>query len=170
MELTESGAQNEALQLLTPLAASGNAEARLLIAALHLDRREFDAAEPLLRDLAAQEDTAAMYYLGAICRMRDRDEAAARRWFRSGADRGHTQCMFEVGTWSFREGDLNSARYWLGRAAAAGAVNAMLNLGSVLLANDDDDGAQMWWQRAAEQGNEKERHVAKEILRANFPS
>jgi uncharacterized protein len=167
--LVKSGANNEALQLLTPLAASGHQRAKLLVGVLHYQRREFDAAESALRDLAAKGDAEAMYYLGGISRARDHDEATARRWFRGGADRGHPQCMFEVGTWSWREGDREAARYWLGRAATAGDVNAMINLGSVLL-KSDRDGARMWWQRAAEQGNEAQREGAKFALRANFPS
>ena len=148
------------------MTAIGQDQAQLKLALSHLQRGEAGVAEPLLRGLAAQNNGTAMYYLGAICRMRDHNEAAARRWFRSGADLGDTQCMFEVGTWLLMERDFKSARHWLEPAAAAGADNAMLNLGSLLLATDDREGARMWWQRAAKQGNA----AAKQLLRANFPA
>jgi hypothetical protein len=147
----------------------GNAEAKLKTGLLHFQRGEFDAAEPPLRELAAQNLAIAMYYLGAICRLRDHDNDAALQWFRSGAAQGQTNCMFELGTWAFTQQDFDSARYWLGRAAEAGAVNAMLNLGSVLLISGDREAARKWWQRAARQGNGSEKAQAKLILQQNFP-
>jgi TPR repeat protein len=152
LELLESGAASEGLQLLEPLAANGDEGVMLLIAVWHFQAGEFGAAEPPLRELAGMGIDEAMYYLGAICRTRQ-DEAGARRLFRGGAARGHRECMFEIGTCAIKDGELDSARYWLGRAAAAGDTNAMVNFANLLHATDPD-GALIWWQRAAGEGNE----------------
>jgi TPR repeat protein len=152
------------------MTTNGPEGADLKTAVFHFQRGQFDAAEPTLRALAAQDDPRAMYFLGGICRMRDRDEAAARRWFTRGASLGNAQCMFEVGTSFLAEADFDSARLWLERAAAAGVVSAMLNLGSALINSGNREGARTWWQRAAKEGNATEKDLAKRILSAYFPS
>ncbi len=151
------------------MTTSGRPGADLQAAVIQFQRGQFNTAEPALRALAAQNEPRAMYYLGAISRMRDRNEAAARGWFTRGASLGNALCMYEVGTSFLAANDFGAARPWLERAAAAGVVKAMINLGSVLIYSGDREGARTWWRRAAKEGDESEKELAKRVLSANFP-
>jgi TPR repeat protein len=153
IELIDSGRKGAGIQLLTRLAATGHRQATIVISLDYLQRGDYDAAEPRLRNLAAQGDSEGMYLLGTISRARDKDEAAARRWFLGGGSWAHPRCMFELGTAAIMDEDPLTAQYWLGRAAIAGETDAMVNLAGTLV-NTDPDGMHMWWQRAADLGNQ----------------
>jgi TPR repeat protein len=152
-ELMKSGREDAGWELLTQLADTGHRDATVLVSLEFLSHGNYDAAEPGLRGLAAQGDAEGMYLLGSISRGRDKDEAAACRWFLGGASRADPRCMFELGTAALKDNNLQTARYWLGRAAIAGEVNAMANLAAALY-GIDPDGARIWWQRAAAQGDQ----------------
>jgi TPR repeat protein len=154
LELIQSGQVDEAFSLLKPLADAGISEAAVLVGVFLVGNGDYDAAEPLLRGLAAQGDPECMYQLGSISRARDKDEAVARRWFLGGASQAHARSMFQLGTAALKDNEFLGARYWLGRAAVAGDAEAMSNLGVALHNSGDLDGARLWWQRAADQGDQ----------------
>jgi TPR repeat protein len=154
LELIQSGQEDAGLRLLKPLADAGISEAAVIVGVILVGNGDYDAAEPLLRGLAAQGNPECMYQLGSLSRKRDKDEAAARRWFLGGASLAHTPSMFQLGTAALKDNELMDARYWLGRAAVAGDAEAMSNLGVALRASGDLDGARLWWQRAADHGDQ----------------
>jgi len=91
LELIQSGQVDAAFSLLKPLADVGISEAAVLVGAYLVGNGDYEAAEPLLRGLAAQGDPECMYQLGSISRKGDKDEAVARRWFLGEASQAHAR-------------------------------------------------------------------------------
>lgn len=117
----------------------------------------------LLRQAAAEGNTAALYEVGARYaegRSVDRDTAEAALWFERAANRGLAVAQYRLGT--MYEGGVGveenraEAQAWYLSAAELGNVQSMHNLGVLLsqgvAGTPDFDGAILWFTAAAEHG------------------
>ena len=129
-----------------------------------MQRNDFAAAIPLLRQLADEGNGDAQAYLGGIYLAGlgglPRDTALAGKWLRQAARQGNATAAFNLGLMAERgEGglaDFSGAKAWYEQAAYGGFPMAMLKLGEAYRNGSgtpiDLQRARQWLQWAAEAG------------------
>jgi hypothetical protein len=126
------------------------------------DRGDYATALRLWRDLAAQGNAQAQYFLGSMYgtgRGATKDDAEAARWIRQAAKQGLAPAQYELGL-MYRDGvgvakDDAEMMRWYRKAADQGFAEAQHNLGvryerGMGVARDDAEAA-TWYRKAAEQ-------------------
>lgn len=141
----------------------GTEAAQTAEAAPKLDLPPANIGPLSLRAAAVEGDPAAQYEIGqryTQAKGKDRDLAAAAKWFELSANSGHTLSKYRLGS-LYERGlgvpkDLNKARAWYQAAADKGNVKAMHNLAVLYTGQDGTDpdyaAAGQWFGKAAEFG------------------
>lgn len=146
--LASEGAVAQAVDLLTPLAAGGDALAALRLGAAY-ERGRGVAADP----------------------------AAASRWYRIAADAGEVDALYNLGAIHARGvgvvRDVGEAVLWFRRAADQRDAQAQLNLGLLYLTGDgvapDRAAARYWLALASANGSARARALLDELAQAPMP-
>jgi len=174
-----SGRYAEAVQILTPLVASGDRDAETLMGGLRLSGlgvdKDLGAARDLFTAAAQKGQPFAQYNLAIMHHYGDAggvDLAAARRWYTLAAEGGMPQAMSQAALLMV-EGqggpkDPDKARFWAERAANAGDPMAM-NIVGVLIANGQGGPADLLqgyvWLLLADRSGFKPAQESLEILK-----
>ncbi len=103
-----------------------------------LERRDYAAAVPLLKDAMRRDDARAMGLMAALTALGrgvEKDPIDACNWFRQAANRGHVPSQAALGM-CLAAGlgapmDNKEAAYWLYKAGVAGSTQAIEVLGAL---------------------------------------
>ena len=103
-----------------------------------LERRDYAAAVPLLKDAMRRDDARAMGLMAALTALGrgvEKDPIDACNWFRQAANRGHVPSQAALGMCLAAglgaKADNKEAAYWLYRAGKAGSMQAIEVLGAL---------------------------------------
>ena len=103
-----------------------------------LERRDYNAAVPLLKDAMRRDDACAMGLMAALTALGrgvEKDPVDACNWFRQAANRGHIPSQAALGMCLAAglgaPADNLQAAYWLYRAGMAGNMQAIEVLGAL---------------------------------------
>lgn len=103
-----------------------------------LERRDYVAAVPLLKDAMRREDARAMGLMAALTALGrgvEKDPIDACNWFRQAANRGHVPSQAALGMCLAAglgaPADNKEAAYWLYKAGVAGSMQAIEVLGAL---------------------------------------
>lgn len=103
-----------------------------------LERRDYAAAVPLLKDAMRREDARAMGLMAALTALGrgvEKDPIDACNWFRQAANRGHVPSQAALGMCLAAglgaKADNKEAAYWLYKAGVAGSTQAIEVLGAL---------------------------------------
>lgn len=129
---------DQAAQWYRRAAAAGQLQAMTNLAGLLLrggNEDDVPEARRLLSHAAEARYPVAMNGMGELCRVRDKDDQEAERWFREAAERGNAAAMVNLGTmYQERPGAGPAAAAQLYRRAAdLGHADAMFRLGELYL-------------------------------------
>lgn len=103
-----------------------------------LERRDYVAAVPLLKDAMRRDDARAMGLMAALTALGrgvEKDPVDACNWFRQAANRGHLPSQAALGMCLAAglgaPADNKEAAYWLYKAGVAGSMQAIEVLGAL---------------------------------------
>jgi hypothetical protein len=156
----EKGSYEKALEIVRPLAESGDARAQSLLARMYYRGRAVrqDHVEALkwFRQAAEQGDAVAQFNLGVMYSEGDsvpQDKAAAEKWYRLAADQGNPQAQYNLGLW-YAQGESGTpdkvrAYMWF-NLAAAGFPTSDARDRSLATANRDAIASNMTSEQIAE--------------------
>jgi len=158
-----TGRDEAAIELLTPLAESGNVDAQEELAGLYYQRWDLNRALRWFRRAAEQDHPEALFHLGRLYEngwgLESADLAKALELYHAAARKGHTEAQLRLGVLaeSASPSDRETATRWFERAAKSGEIDAMFELGRLLEGEGDREEslseAVRWYRLAAEAGS-----------------
>ncbi len=158
--------------------ASSLVEQKFHRAVQAFDRRDYAAALPVLRELAARDNVKAQTMLGiayAVGKGVPQDLHQSAVWMEKAAERGYAPAQSILGS-AYAEGkgvaqNDQTAFFWLEKAAEQGDSGAQFDVGVAyrrgLLGLKQDSGrARFWLEKSAAQGDEDAQRVLQEMNRS----
>ena len=180
VEAAERGQAAEAIELLTPMAESGDARAQYSLGKVYERGGQGVASNVRLAALwyqraaeqgiaAAQNNLALMYAQG---RGVDSDSSRAIELWLAAAKNGHAMAQYNLGVAYFRgegvERDQAEGAVWFNRAADAGVAPAQFLMGQMhrlgLMLPRDKERALGWYQLAEAQGHVEAKTQASKLM------
>lgn len=123
--------RREMIRWFRKAAAAGDPFAQSRLFAWGVEKGGFKAAIPWLEKAAAANDSRACYFLGKYAANgngRPKDLVASERWYRKGAELGHSNCMEAMGD-LLKQRQLGRAMKWWRRGAKLGNSGCMASMG-----------------------------------------
>ncbi|HBP18887.1 MAG TPA: hypothetical protein DEA08_14015 [Planctomycetes bacterium] len=161
--LYQQGNKSRAEVLLREAAAGGDLNAASNLAVLLHERGrpgDLERAAELLRAAAEGGDEQGMRNYAKVLERGwgvPPDEAAAKRWYRRGAEADNLDALLDLAALCWRTKDTVEAIRWWERAAELGDEGAMASLGEAYLSRErgiyDLERSLSWWRKAALAGD-----------------
>jgi len=164
------GEFDRAMELLAPIAESGDAEAQYRLGALRYKGANISVEDAYgwLEKAASQNHPDALFYWASYCRPGEPGLIIKAAELGSTAAQYHLGVCYALGDDGYRK-DESEAIKWYEMAAKAGDAGAQYNLGSMLFYGEGTKKnlvqARHWLYRAARQGHEQAKRLLSEVSR-----